>query len=346
MSKLSGKVQTVCGLIEPEDLGPTLMHEHVVTDFTPPAERGLEEVEITLENHFELSYHWLDHPGMRRLNDPEMAVREMTWMLRDGGRSVVDVSTRGMVIYPERLRRVSEQSGAQIIMGCGRYYDDEGFMTGKDRRRSVDDLAAEFAGHIREGFDGTGVKAGIIGEIGCSCPWAEAEKRSVQAAVIAQQETGATLSIHPGRGDPEAPFEIVSFMKDLGADLSRTIIDHNERRLPDQESCLRLADSGVVLEFDMFGQETSFFAAQGKAFDLSGDGARLTWIRALIDGGHGDCIVISHDICQKPRLASVGGHGYGYIYRNVVPMMRKRDFDEGEIQAILVDNPKRLLTFP
>jgi phosphotriesterase-related protein len=39
-----------------------------------------------------------------------------------------------------------------------------------------------------------------------------------------------------------------------------------------------------------------------------------------------------------------GGHGYGHIFANVVPLMRRRDFSEGEIQAILVDNPRRLLT--
>jgi phosphotriesterase-related protein len=40
-----------------------------------------------------------------------------------------------------------------------------------------------------------------------------------------------------------------------------------------------------------------------------------------------------------------GGHGYGRIFRNVVPMMRRRGFTETEIDAILVDNPRRLLTF-
>ena len=68
-------------------------------------------------------------------------------------------------------------------------------------------------------------------------------------------------------------------------------------------------------------------------------------MRALIDHGHLEQIVISHDICQKPRLQTFGGHGYSHIYRNVIPMMRQRDFSDAEIDAILVENPKRLLTF-
>jgi phosphotriesterase-related protein len=345
VSERKGKAQPVRGLIEPDTLGPTLMHEHVVTDYTPPAQRHLKPIEITLQNHFELSYHWVDHPGMRDLSDASVATREMQLMLESGGRSVVDVSTRQMILYPQRMREVSERSGAHLIMGCGRYYDDEGFFTQQERERSVDDLAREFIDEIRIGIDGTSVKAGIIGEIGCSCPWQESERRSIAAAVIAQRETGAALTIHPGRGDPEAPFQIVEFVRNAGADLSRTIMDHNERRLKDVDAVLRLADTGVALEFDMFGQETSYFAATGKPFDLSGDSARLTWMRALINHGHLEQIVISHDICQKPRLETFGGHGYSHIYRNIIPMMQQRDFDEAEIDAILVQNPKRLLTF-
>ena len=321
------------------------MHEHVVTDYTPPAQRGRKPVEITLENHFELSYHWVDHPGMRDLSDSRRcsarddlhgrerrAVRRRRQHPRDGP-------------LPGRLREVSKRSGAHIIMGCGRYYDDEGFFDERERARSVDELAREFIDEICVGIDSTSVKAGIIGEIGCSCPWLESEQRSIAAAVVAQRETGATLTIHPGRGDPEAPFQIVEFIRHAGADLSRTIMDHNERRLRDVDAALRLAGTGVVLEFDMFGQETSYFAATGKPFDHSGDSARLTWMRALIDHGHLDQIVISHDICQKPRLQTFGGHGYSHIYRNIIPMMRQRAFSDSEIDAILVRTPKRLLTF-
>jgi phosphotriesterase-related protein len=55
--------------------------------------------------------------------------------------------------------------------------------------------------------------------------------------------------------------------------------------------------------------------------------------------------VISHDICYISRLVRFGGHGYGHIFRNVVPMMGRRGFSQAEIDAILVGNPGRLLTF-
>ena len=54
--------------------------------------------------------------------------------------------------------------------------------------------------------------------------------------------------------------------------------------------------------------------------------------------------MISHDICYLTRLTRFGGHGYGHIFRNVVPMMRRRGFTEKEIDTILVETPRRLLT--
>jgi len=107
---------------------------------------------------------------------------------------------------------------------------------------------------------------------------------------------------------------------------------------------LRLADAGVVLEFDLFGVESSRFP-MGRDVSPSSDGVRLDRIRSLIEHGHRDRIVISHDIVYRTRRRSLGGHGYGHIFRNVVPMMRRRDFTEAEINALLVENPKRLLTF-
>ena len=341
MSDLTGMVQTVRGLIDPSELGPTLMHEHVVCDFTPTARRPEEPAEITLENVWEMNYNWFEAPGNRWLLDREVAVREMDRMVKDGGRSVVEVSTHPMVLDPEGLLEVSQRTDVHIVRGCGRYLDE--FMNPADLERSVDDLAADIVSDIREGAGEVGVRAGIIGEIGCSWPWTEAEKRSIQAAVIAQQETGAALSIHPGR-DTQAPFEIATFLASCGVDFSRTIMDHIDRRLFETESILRLAETGCVLEFDVFGWETSFFV-HGVDLDLSSDGVRVRAIRALIDAGHLEQVVIAHDICQRTRQMEFGGHGYGHIYRNIVPMMGRRGITEEQIDRILVQNPARLLSF-
>ena len=75
------------------------------------------------------------------------------------------------------------------------------------------------------------------------------------------------------------------------------------------------------------------------------DAARLDWLAWLIAEGHRDQIVVAHDNDNKVFLARHGGPGYGHILMNIVPRMRARAFAEDDIEAILVDTPRRLLTF-
>ncbi len=90
---------------------------------------------------------------------------------------------------------------------------------------------------------------------------------------------------------------------------------------------------------------TPSFFVHGVDLDLSSDGVRVSAIRALIDAGHLEQVVIAHDICQRTRQMEFGGHGYGHIYRNIVPMMGRRGITEEQIDRILVQNPARLLSF-
>lgn len=339
---LQGKVQTVLGSIEPEELGPTLIHEHILCDLTPPgvSARDGGETEITLENVWEIRYHWNKHPGNCRLDDYGVAVKELRRTKTDGGRAVVDLTSRGMKRDPSGLRTVAEQAGVHIIMGCG-YYVEDSWRTDAPAG-SAEAVAQSMISEFYEGVEGTGVRPGIIGEIGCSHPWTDSEKRVMEAAVKAQQATGAAMSVHPGR-DPEAPFEIIRFIESRGGDPGRTILGHLDRTLFDVDALTRLARTGCMLEWDFFGIESSYYPFQN--IDLPNDGMRLRLIRALIDQGYLDRILISQDICTKTRLVAYGGHGYGYMFRNIVPLMKQRGFQDSEIKAILLENPRRLLTF-
>lgn len=339
---LRGKIQTVEGLLAPEQLGPTLMHEHVLCDLTPPelARQGGAEVEITLENVWEIRYHWTKHLGNHRLNQEQIAVQELRRMREAGGQSLVDLSCVGTKCNPLGLRRVAEEARVHMVMGCGHYIEE--FLSPEVAKKSADTLAQEIISDIFKGVDGTDIRSGIIGEIGCSYPWTEAEKRGMLAAVTAQQETGATISVHPGR-NPEAPHEIIQFITDAGGDPTRTIMGHIDRTIFECDAVLRLADTGCVVEYDFFGIESSYYPFQ--EIDLPNDAMRLNMIRALIDKGHLSRILISHDICTRTRLVGYGGHGYGHIFANIIPMMKRKGFADHEIDAILVQNPCRLLTF-
>jgi phosphotriesterase-related protein len=124
--------------------------------------------------------------------------------------------------------------------------------------------------------------------------------------------------------------------------MDRIVISHIDRTISDEARMLKLADSGVVIEFDLFGQEQRYYSLSD--IDMQNDAQRLRMIRTLIGYGHLDRVVSSHDICYQTHLTRFDGHGYGHIFANVVPMMRGRGSDEREIGAILVANPRGLLT--
>lgn len=341
---LKGKAQTVLGPIEPTTLGSTLMHEHVLCDITPPAQaaqmQNQSEPDITLENVWEINYGRVKHAGKYRLDKHEVALHEVAKMKAAGGQSIVELTCGGLKPDPEGLAAIARQTDVNIIMGCG-YYVEE-YQDPRNAERSVEDFAEEMIQQVFKGAWGTDIGAGIIGEIGCQAPWTELEQRVMRGALIAMHETGAALNVHPGR-DPDQPQEVADFIRAADGDLSRLIISHIDRTIFDEERLLRLADSGCVIEFDLFGIEQSYYPLSD--VDLPNDAMRLQLIRLLIDHGHLQRIVISHDICYRTRLTRWGGHGYGHIFTNVVPMMQSRGFSQAEIDTILVKNPQRLLTF-
>ena len=340
---LRGTAQTVLGAIEPSALGPTLMHEHLICDLRTP---GLKACDchfepITLENLWAVHYGECEHGPKYQLDMPEVIVEEVEKLRAAGGSALVELSNGGLSPDPEMLCTISARTGVHVIMGCGHYVEE--YQDPANHERDVDDFAAEMTAQVLDGAWGTDIRAGIIGEIGCQAPWTTLERRVMKGAILAQAETGAALNIHPGR-DPDQPQEAADFIVAEGGDPPRTIISHVDRTVFDDDRLLRLADTGCVIEFDLFGLEASYYPLDLRV-DMPNDGIRLKLVRTLIDHGHLDRIVISHDICYRTRLTRFGGHGYGHIFRNVLPLMRRRGFDDDEIDTITIANPRRLLTF-
>jgi len=339
---LRGKAQTVLGLVDPQTLGPTLMHEHLIWDIrtsemTAAPDQGPD---VCLCNCFRMNYGRWKVPNNLVSRCRETATREVQEMMRAGGRTMVELSSGGLKPDPNALAEIAVSTGANIVMGCGHYVHD--YQDRSNDIRSVESFASEMMDQIFTGAWGTHVRAGIIGEIGCQVPWTDLEKRVLRGALIAQAETGAAVNIHPGR-QQDQPVQIVQFVRASGGNVERTILSHIDRTVFNEDRLLELGDTGCVIEFDLFGQEQSFYTWAD--IDMPNDAMRLKLIRALISRGHLERIVISHDICYRTRMTSFGGHGYGHIFENVVPMMRLRGFLQSEIDALLINNPRRLLTF-
>ena len=342
-----GKIQTVTGTIDPSELGKTSTHEHIFIDFlcmfTKPDEASEQfkaNQPLRLDNLGWIKYDPFRNIDNLELNNESLAVDEILKYKAVGGDSIIEATTIGIGRDPQALAKISRLTGVNIITGAG-YYVDE-YIPEDLKTATVDELTREIVDQVRVGCWGTDVCAGIIGEIGCMWPLRPFERKVLQAAALAQQETGASINVHPGR-HREAPLEIVDVIQGVGGDVNRLVMSHIDRTFTDFDDAVKLADTGCVLEYDFFGIETSYYWFNDT--DLPTDYMRLAYIRSLIERGHGRQVVVSHDICTKTRLSSFGGHGYRHIFQNVVPLMERKEFSETEIQMIIQDNPRSLLTF-
>jgi phosphotriesterase-related protein len=345
---LAGKVQTVTGPIPGQHLGITMTHEHLLSDFSTvqrvPAEasrRAKYYAPITMDLLGSLNYDGLPNLDNLRLVDVETAINEALLFKRAGGDAIVEATSCGIARDPVGLREIARATGLNIVMGSS-YYLNATHPHDMDAK-SEDDIVDEIVADILDGVGQTGVRSGVIGEIGCSWPLTANERKVLRASGRAHRRTGAPLLVHTGR-DPGSPAEILEVLRDVGADLSRTIMSHIDRTLFEFSELKKLAETGCVIEFDGFGRENSFYKYAAH-IDLPNDAQRMKWIAWLLGEGHEQQIVLSHDTGNKAHLVRYGGCGYRHILHNIIPRMRSRGVREEHIHAMLVDTPRRVLTF-
>jgi phosphotriesterase-related protein len=345
---LAGKVQTVLGPINPDRLGVTLTHEHLLIDLSvvmKPKDRATDKdfynKPVSLETAGQIRHYGTSNADDMRLFDIPTAIEEVMLYKQYGGVSLVDATSVGISRDPIGLARISRAIGVNVVMGSS-YYVAITHPPGMDHREA-DEIVEEIVRDMTEGVDGTNIKAGVIGEVGCSWPLAENERKVLRASAKAQRLTGASLLIHPGR-DETAPLEIIEVLSEAGADLSRTIMGHLDRTVFLRDTLKKIAGAGCYMEWDLFGQENSHYPPNPK-IDMPSDAKRMDDIAWIASEGYNRKILVAHDICAKHRLQKYGGHGYSYILANIVPRMRTRGFTEEAIEQILINNPRDALTF-
>jgi len=347
--ELTGKVQTVLGIIDGDSLGITLPHEHLLTDltayFVEPTEasqRKLAHEPVSLENLYWVKPHCLSHVDDMKLTDEQLAIKEAMLYKLAGGDTIVEMSNIGLHRDPLGLARIARATGLNIVMGAGYYIGAS--HPPELATRTEQEIAEEIVRDIIVGVDKTEVRAGIIGEIGCSLPLEETERRVLRASAAAQQQTGAALNIHPSPTD-DLVLEIIKILDDAGADLSRTIISHVDNMCFSRTTRHGIADAGCYLEYDCFGYADLFPPYPGRALDIPSPTQRINDIIQLIADGYLDQILISGDTCFKHQLVNYGGYGYAHILRDIVPLMRNKGMSDEQIHTLLVENPKRVLSF-
>ena len=334
--------KTVLGPIPVSQLEITLPHEHLLLDmkiwFSEPQEASLKRLAyepVTIENLGWITHNQYNCLDNIQLLDEDLAIEEARRFKNEGGGTIVDVTTAGLGRDPLALQRISRATGLNIIMGTGFYEgasNDAGFA-----QKKADDLAEEMISEFRFGVRDTGVCPGIIGEIGCSWPQSKEEVKILRACAQAQQQTGAAITIHPGRHE-KSPEKILKVLHEAGADPSHIIMGHLDRTGFKLETILDMAQTGCYLQFDTFGP-VPFYPLRFGVFNRPCDRERIEQIIELIDRGYLKRLLVSQDTCLKTKLCKYGGSGYAHILRNIVPQMLARGITRQQLHTIMVENP-------
>jgi phosphotriesterase-related protein len=307
-------VETVLGPIAPADLGFTLPHEHT---------------QIALWHVRDRWDYW------QLTRDEPLILEELAAYRASGGDGIVDLTLDGVGRDPRWLTGLARASGLHVVMGCGWYR--EAYYPPETRidRRSVDDLADDLVREATDGVAGTGVRPGIIGEIGTDKPWVSAlEERVHRAAARAARRTGLAITTH-GVLSPVGLDQLRIFEEE-GLDPIRIVIGHADS-YPHLEHHLAILERGASVQFDFLGMS---FTPQ----ERHGEDRLVGLLCDLLARGHAERILLSQDVCHDAQLTRHGGNGYTYIARSFLPRLRDAGVSDTEIETMTTTNPRRLLT--
>ncbi|WP_019883963.1 phosphotriesterase family protein [Streptomyces purpureus] len=306
-------VRTVTGPLDPYTVrGPVLAHEHLVLD--------------------------LDRHGDRAaVLNPQLhapAVTGELTALREGfGLAlVVELTCRGMGRDARALARISRDSAVAVVAGTGWYYAP--FHPPEVRQAGGADVGAltEILVHeIRHGIGTTGIRPGVLGEVGSHGDRPTgAERRTLRAAARAALATGLSVATHAqlGRGG----LAQLDLLTGEGLPPHRICVGHQDL-LDDPVTHKELAASGAYVSFDTIGKES-----------YQSDGVRLRLLLGLIDAGHADRALLSCDISRHAYLRTEGGQGYGHLFGSFLPRLRAAGVEEETIDLLTRRNPLRFLT--
>jgi phosphotriesterase-related protein len=317
------KVNTVLGPVSADELGVTLMHEHLV-----------------------VSYLGWECDALSPPYDREAAAKACVETLKEakgyGLKTLVDATATDMGRDIELQKVVSERLGINIICATGFYTEKYGKAGYFKFRSQAYDITAEvcetMVKEITQGIGNTGVKAGVI-KVGTGhARISSYEEKMLKAAARAQKETGVPIITHTEAGTMGA--EQADLFISEGADPKRIVIGHMCGNA-DLRYHLSVLEKGVNIAFDRLGIDILF-----------PDKLRKACLIGLIGIGYADKIMLSQDRwaywlgrpfefpdAAKPLMAN---WSYVHVFNNIIPVLKEAGVSEDKINRLMVENPRRL----
>jgi phosphotriesterase-related protein len=339
-------VSTVLGPVPSGELGMTLPHEHLFNDLSEALYPGVRPFSAALAGATvtpglawllrEDPYACADNCGFDE-RDLDTVVAELAVFTRAGGRTVVN-NTTGSGRNPAALVRVAEATGLNVVMAggwCLSHGDDHSLG-----EEDVPGMVTELVGEIRDGVqlaDGRTVPVGVIGEIGVGPRFTPAEHATLVASCLAQVQTGVPLLVHlPGW--QRRAHEVVDIVLEHGVDPAAVVLCHMDPSGKDTAYQREVAARGVWLEFDMIGMPFNF-PGEGQSPSVEDT---VEAVRGLVADGHGDRLLLSHDVFLKAMWTRNGGNGYGYVPTAFLPRLVEAGVPAATAHDLVTANPAEL----
>jgi phosphotriesterase-related protein len=220
------------------------------------------------------------------------------------------------------------------------------------KNSTIDDLADMMIRDIEVGVGTTGIRCGVIGEVGVSGIEKGAgttkqtaitadEEKSLRASARAALATGVAVSVHLDVRPPRGNLVALDILTDEGLPPTRTIIGHLDQ-VQELDYSMAVAERGAFVQYDAWGREY-YREEWGYGLVMGQDIWRADFVRELVNAGYGDKLLFAQDVCFKTDLRTYGGYGYAHILRSVVPLLEAKGVNPEAIRTILVDNPSRAL---
>ncbi len=325
------QVPTVTGMVEADQLGTTLIHEH-------------------LRNADEAVRNQWPHVGAVKEEAPhevsadqvyDIAVREAKAAVDLGVKTIGEPTAMFLGRDVEFMRRVAEETGLQVIPCTGIYTYD--YLPQFFMNRDPDQIAELFVHDIENGIQGTDIKAAFI-KCAADEPGVNENIEKVhRAAARASVQTGAPIMAHSRPASNTGPRQVEIFLEE-GVEPGKIQIAHTGDS-DDLDYIEGLLETGVWIGLDRYGLD--IFLPYEK---------RQATAKALLERGYADRIFLSADSVATTDwfplnvidalIASGAAHDWTIriVHERVLPELREWGMTEEQERTMMVENPVRWLT--
>jgi phosphotriesterase-related protein len=224
-------------------------------------------------------------------------------------------------------------SSIRIIAPTGVYRD--AYIPASLREVGEYELAELWTRELKDGIEGTSVRAGFIKLAMSDDGPTMLEARNLRAAVKASYNTGAVIASHTIGGSVAK--KEMDILEGAGLDLQRFIWIHAQTE-SDISVLVDAAHRGAYVELDSVG------APHQPQLEL------IEKVIALIEAGFADRLLLSHDAgwynpARPDGLPDEGFRGYTALAKEFIPALLKRGVTDKQIKLITVNNPANAFAF-